>query len=63
MESKGLNLFQRIRGIVEQGLGYLFVNSSTVVLIFSMKPISSSISLKYGLFGLAVDSATKSQKV
>ena len=39
--------FSRIREIVEKGLEHLFTVLSQVVLIFSIKPISRSISLKY----------------
>ena len=43
-KSNGLNVFLQIKGIVEQGLGQFFTIS--VILISSIKPISSSISFK-----------------
>ena len=51
-ESNGLNRFLRIRRIMEHCLEHLFIIPQ-VVLIFSTKPISNSISLGLG-FGLAL---------
>ena len=51
-ESNGLNLFSRIRGTVEQGLGLLLISSGTVVLISSMKLILSSSSLTLKDYGV-----------
>ena len=44
-ESNGLNLFSQIKGIAEQSLSTSLLPQ--VVLIFSIKPISSSISLNF----------------
>ena len=43
VQLNGLNLFSQIKGMVEQSLGHLFSLFPHVILISSIKPISSSI--------------------
>ena len=56
MESNALNLFLRIRGLIEQGLEHLFIISS-IVFLSSIKPMSSSSFLRCSIKFTELDSA------